>query len=238
MSGGTKVIYSSRLFGEYSPYYVNINGQARVYDSLRYLILDNPSKSFELDPISVLSLINFNYIAGDRTLVKDVSRIPWHSALYDDGTVTRYPPIPHGSVKMDEDAVAENLVNYMSDQLREVLSKHKTVWLGLSGGYDSRIVAGVLKKVATLDNEIKVLNWGAVDTRDTVYAKRIADHYQWEYVYVPTTSSTIKLLISYTVRQSAAEFAPFDYNPLEVTPAISDRISGMTQSCLPIMAIQ
>ena len=28
--------------------------------------------------LAVLSLINFNYILGDRTLVSNVSRMPWH----------------------------------------------------------------------------------------------------------------------------------------------------------------
>jgi len=225
MSGNGKVIYSSGLFGEYSPYYTTINGQAKVYDSLRQLIRETPSKDFELDPISVLSLINFGCIVGDLTLVKEVSRIPWHSDLHEDGKVTRHPPISHGSVKMSEDAVAERMIEYMSTQLSDVLSKHQTVWLGLSGGYDSRVVAGVLAKVATEDNEIKVLNWGPEDTRDTVYARRIADHYNWEYVHVTTCPSTIKSLMSYTVQQGGAEFSPFDYNPLEITPAISDRIA-------------
>lgn len=225
MASDRKVIYSSGLFGEYSPYYTIINGRAKVYDSLRQLIQDNPSKGFEFDPVSVLSLINFNHITGDRTLVKGVSRVPWHSDLHEDGTVTRHPPISHGSVKMDEDAVAEKIIEYMGAQLSNILSKHRTVWLGLSGGYDSRVVAGVLRKVATEDNEIKVLNWGAENTRDTVYARRIAEHYQWEYVYIPISPSTIKSMMTYTVRQGGAEFSPFDYNPLEITPAISDRIT-------------
>ncbi len=77
MISDRKVTYSSGLFGEYSPYYTVINGRAKVYDSLRQLIQDNPSEGFELDPVSVLSLINFSHIAGDRTLVKGVSRIPF-----------------------------------------------------------------------------------------------------------------------------------------------------------------
>ena len=225
MISDRKVTYSSGLFGEYSPYYTVINGRVKVYDSLRQLIQDNPSEGFELDPVSVLSLINFSHITGDRTLVKGVSRIPWHSDLHEDGTMTRHPPISHGSVKMDEDAVAEKIIEYMGAQLSNILSKHRTVWLGLSGGYDSRVVAGVLRKVATEDNEIKVLNWGAENTRDTVYARRIAEHYQWEYVYIPISPSTIRSLMTYTVRQGGSEFSPFDYNPLEITPEISDRIA-------------
>jgi asparagine synthase (glutamine-hydrolysing) len=56
----------------------------------------------------------------------------------------------------------------------------------LSGGLDSRIVAGILKKLEPqLESAIACVTWGQLQSRDVTYARRIASWYDWEFFHVP-----------------------------------------------------
>ena len=185
MCRSNSTIYSSGPFGEYSVYYAIIDGRTTIYDTLKEVIEDNHENTWDLDIAAVLSLLNFNYILGDRTLVKNICRVPWHSDVTSEGKVLRRPPIPHDHILLDERAIAKRMYELLCKYLAEyVANRHNIIWLTLSGGYDSRVIAGLLKKVTTNRNEVKVLNWGIPNSRDVVYAKKIAEHYKWEYIYI------------------------------------------------------
>jgi asparagine synthase (glutamine-hydrolysing) len=221
-----KVIYSSRLFGEFSPYCTVEGGTAKIYNTLAEVIEDNPRRKWRLDVAAVLSLLNFNYILGDRTLVENVWRVPWHSDITAGGDVIRRAPIPHDDIVLDAESTAKKAHDLLSKALTEnIVKQHATIWLTLSGGLDSRVVAGILNEVITDTNEVRVLNWGIPNSRDTVYAKRIADRYGWKYMYVPNNPESNISLISYAVEEGGAEISPIDYNPIEVEQSILERIS-------------
>ncbi len=55
------------MFGEYSPYLYVKDGKAVISDSIGEVISDLGERNVELDVAAVLSLLNFNYILGDRT---------------------------------------------------------------------------------------------------------------------------------------------------------------------------
>ena len=226
MSDKNRIIYSSGLFGEYSPYYVIKDGKAKIYDTVKEAIKDNQPSNYKLDVAAVLSLLNFNYILGDRTLVSGISKVPWHSDITIEGKVLRRPPIPHDDILLDEDIVAKRMYEILSTHLYEdVIKKHSIIWLTLSGGYDSRLVAGIIKKIVTRKNEVRVLNWGIENSRDVVYARKIAEHYGWEYIYIPYDHRYNIDTIKHVVEECGAEFSPIDYNPIEINPSILKKIN-------------
>lgn len=227
MSTSADVIYSSKIFGEFSPYLYTKDEEAVIAQSMSEAIIGLADNSLELDIASVLSLLNFNYILGDRTLIKNISRIPWHSDVKRDGQVIRNPPLPHDSIVLSEEEIALTMCSLLTEYLElEVLSKHKTIWLTLSGGYDSRIIAGILHRVNKPENTIKVLNWGLEDSLDVTYAKKIAENYQWEYVHVPFYDGYIEDIISVSSYEFGAELSPLDYSPLETNTRLLNKISS------------
>ena len=226
MGDKNKIIYSSSLFGEYSPYCAIVDGKAKIYDTIGDVIRDTPHLKYELDIAAVLSLLNFNYILGDRTLIANVSKVPWHSDITIKGKVIRKPPITHDNNLLDEKIIAKRMYDLLREYLYRIITrKHSVIWLTLSGGYDSRIIAAIIKEVATKKNEIRVLNWGIPNSRDVVYAKKIADHYGWEYFYIPYDHRSNIDLIKYAVEEGGAEVSAIDYNPIEINPSILTKIS-------------
>ncbi len=226
MVNNKNIIFSSGLFGEYSPYYAIFNGKAKIFDLIKDVIEYDSQINYNFDISAVLSLLNFGYILGDRTLVAEINKVPWHADITLEGEVIRRPPIPHGDIFLDEEKIAKKMHEILSRYLSEnILEKHSTIWLTLSGGYDSRITAGLLKQNATSKNDIKVLNWGLPDSLDVVYAKKIAEHYSWEYIYIPYDKKQVADLIGYTVEEGGAEISWMDYNPIEINSSITNKIA-------------
>jgi len=220
------IIFSSGLFGEYSPYYAIFNGKAKIFDLIKDAIEYDSQINYNFDTSAVLSLLNFGYILGDRTLVSEINKVPWHADITLEGNVISRPPIPHDNIFLDEEKIAKKMHEILSKYLSEnILEKHSTIWLTLSGGYDSRITAGLLKQNATSKNDIKVLNWGLPDSLDVVYAKKIAEHYNWEYIYIPYDKKQNADLIQYAVDESGAEISSLDYNPIEINSSITSKIA-------------
>jgi hypothetical protein len=173
------------LCGDFSPYWTIIDGSVVVADTAEEIFLAVPEEQRIFDTVSYVGLLQFNYMLGHRTLVKGVSRIPWRATLHGDGTVTRVPPIPHGNVRMTPAEASKKLRQCLEEELYDACRDAGDIYILLSGGLDSRIVAGILKKLEPrIRKNIKVATWGIEKSRDVVYARRIAEWYGWEFNYL------------------------------------------------------
>jgi len=145
-------------------------------------------RTVELDPAGVLSLLGFGYVCGNRTLVKGVSRKPWLSSLGPEGTF-RLQPIPrHGLLLSEPAETAQRLEALMLRELEEITIGRDQVFLTLSGGLDSRIVAGLVAKAAAegrIPSRITAVTWGLEDSRDVIYAHRVAQILGLDWEHVP-----------------------------------------------------
>jgi len=217
------LIHKSALFGEYSPYWYLKDGKACLCPDFTASVINLDRKI--LDPSAVLSLLNFLYIQGDRTLIQGLNKMPWHSDLLVDGTIVRHAPIPHGNQVMTAQQIADQMYKIMSTKIKEILSNHDTIWVTLSGGYDSRIVAGLVKKYS-INNAIHALTWGIENCRDVKYAQKLSKEYGWDWTFIPIESSSSMETIVYTVKEIGAEVSGIDYNPLEVHQQTLEKIKG------------
>jgi asparagine synthase (glutamine-hydrolysing) len=172
--------------GGFCPYWTKQGGQIWVADCLNSILDTVPGESRPIDPVAVLELLQFNYMLGDRTLVDGIKRMPWRSRLTCDGKLIRRPPIPHGSECAPPKQAAQILQALLSEELRSATQDHQRVFVLLSGGLDSRIVAGILKKTESQINApIVAVTWGQPLSRDVVYARRIAAWYGWQFIHIP-----------------------------------------------------
>lgn len=173
-------------FGGFCPYWTAVDGQVLVADTAEEIILALPEDKRIIDPVAVLELLQFNYMLGNRTLVQGVQRMPWHATLRGDGVIERRLPLPHANRYVSPQDVAQTLRELLEEELYNVTRNHQRVFLLLSGGLDSRVVAGVLKEIEPqLQAQIACVTWGHPESRDVVYARRIASWYGWEFFHVP-----------------------------------------------------
>ena len=155
-------------------------------DTAEEIIPAIPEEKRVVDPVAVLELLQVEYIAGNRTMVQGVQRMPWRATLNGDGTVERRPPLHHSKRLLKAREIARTLRARLEEELFEAAKDRARVFVMLSGGLDSRIVAGVLKRLEPqLQSSIRCVTWGEPKSRDVVYAQRIANWYDWELIHVP-----------------------------------------------------
>lgn len=173
-------------FGGFCPYWAVQNGEVIVADTADEIICSLPHDRREIDPVACAEVLWFNYVLGSRTLVRGIQRMPWRATLHADGTVHRRPPIPHGDAESGPEKVALRLRALLEEELYSAVQGHRKIYLLLTGGLDSRVVAGILKSLEPqLRTTITCVTWGRDDSRDVAYASKIASWYEWAFVRVP-----------------------------------------------------
>ena len=189
-------------------------------------------KSIKLDPVGLAAKAINAYLLGNRTLVEGVSRAPW-VALHksNSGWLPEKLP-PHGSNKAtDPDLFIRNLKQGLLDEIQAYVRGAKTVGILLSGGMDSRVVAGVVREVQQIEgNRFQVvgLTWGKETSRDVVYAKKITDRFGWDWHHYPLNSDVLARNIHH-MGKMGAEVSPLHLHAMPdvaVTPGIDVVLAG------------
>ena len=146
------------------------------------------------DPAAVLGIMSFNYVCGDRTLVNEVKRQPWLSEIGPDGEV-RLEEIPkHGRIWQNHSEIIKEFNDLLWQEALEVCKGRKEIYLLLSGGMDSRIVAGTLSMLCeegSLDVKPVCVTWGLEDSRDVVYGRKVAEILGFEWVHLNLTKEDL-----------------------------------------------
>jgi asparagine synthase (glutamine-hydrolysing) len=177
---------------------------SRFDEAIAYL----PEKNRLLDPVGLLSLLQFGYLCGDRTLVQGLTRLPLHSSIDSQGVITRRQQIPHSCRQILPEVAAKELLDLLTDEISEVVDGESHVAILLSGGLDSRITAGLLRKQQVKQGfDVTAITWGFKNSRDWVYSERICDIYNWQHVNIPITPSTVWQNIQRAVHRLGAEVA-------------------------------
>jgi asparagine synthase (glutamine-hydrolysing) len=144
-------------------------------------------RTLSLDTSAILSILAFNYPCGDRTLFREFRRQPWLSSLPRQGAPVLQAVPPHGFLWDDSRRIARQLSALLQAEAERVCSGREEVYVLLSGGLDSRIVAGVLhqlKQRGAIQATPVGVTWGLRDSRDVQYAKAAADllGFGWKHV--------------------------------------------------------
>ncbi|GGC56819.1 hypothetical protein GCM10011362_01430 [Marinobacter halophilus] len=179
----------------------------------------------ELDPIAVACKVGLPYLLGNRTLVTGIERAPWVEKPNGDGGWELMPLPEHRNRVPDQDEFVKEFVGTLQSELEGYIEGSSTVGILLSGGMDSRVVAGVLRKVQEQNPggfDVVALTWGAAGSRDVVYAERIAHQFGWALEHFPISVETLRDNIDVAGR-AGAEVSPLH---LHAMPAISG-LSGV-----------
>lgn len=169
--------------GTFYPHFTySKKGKFEFHSNLKFALNSIPDLK-ELDEVAIIELLSKNYILGDRTLIKGVYRSPWMAKPSDNKW--EFAQIPtHGYNQQQPEMIASTLFMLLVDELRQYIGNASKVGIFLSGGMDSRMVAGALEyliKEEKRDVSVCALTWGNSTSRDVVYAKEIAKRLHWEW---------------------------------------------------------
>lgn len=208
--------------GFYNPYYIKNKIPFIVKQKLNDIIPEL-KEELVIDPASAVSIINKNFIIGDRTLIRGIHRTPWQAVPNEEQNEWVYAQIPcHKKKQISEEEIAEHLFESICNEIEFYIGVKKKVGVLLSGGMDSRMVAGALDFLIRLGKltQIKVtgLTWGNQDSRDVRYAKEISARLGWDWKHYAVGINELVNNISETANYGC-EYSPIH---LHAIPQIRD----------------
>lgn len=144
----------------------------------------NKGKQLNFNYLGMFEVLSNHYMMADTTIINEIKRTPWLSNLKNNSYELFDIP-KHGSLMFDFEYIAENLFELLRNETISAIGNSKKVGILLSGGMDSRFVAGILydliKTKSISIDKVVAYTWGEEDSRDYNYAKIIAKELGWEF---------------------------------------------------------
>lgn len=214
---------NSNHLGFFNPYFIKKDGVFLIKENFGEIIklVDEPKK---IDLISIIELLNRNYFLGDRTIIQGINISPWMAKPNKSNNEWVFHDLPiHKEINLDEATIAEELFTRLQKEILSYIGEKKSIGILLSGGMDSRIVAGTLdylikSEILADDIIVTALTWGNENSRDVVYAKRIAEKLKWDWKHYSVTAENLKDNLN-EVAINGCEFSPIHLHAL---PQIRD----------------
>jgi asparagine synthase (glutamine-hydrolysing) len=168
-----------------NPYFLK-NKQKLIFDTKFESIISKTASTYTLNPKALLSFFNKFYFLADNSIVNEINRSPWMGMPNKDKTDWNFYDLPkHQNKIKKEENVANGLFELLCEEIVEYVGEAKSVGILLSGGMDSRMVAGCLHHLMhqkRIDlKRVVAYTWGNTDSRDYIYAKRLAHDLDWEF---------------------------------------------------------
>jgi asparagine synthase (glutamine-hydrolysing) len=175
-----------------------------------------PIEQRKIDPVGIAEILSSGFLLGNRTLVQGVRRAPWMAALDMQGK-WEFAALPqHGKQKLPMGAVVQKLKRALHREALSYVEGKRRVGILLSGGLDSRIVAGIIRELQLaheFTGDIVALTWGLQESRDVIYAREIAQGYNWAWLHFPL-GPEILLENIHIAGRLGAEFSPLHLHAL------------------------
>jgi len=184
-----------------------------------------------LDIIALTELVSWNTFIGDRTIDKNIKRRNWTLKSNEKNNYTNILSIiKHGTKSDTTYNISQGLHKLLKEEIAGYVKNSHSVGILLSGGMDSRIVAGILKQIQNERNgfDVTAFCWGIRPSRDPVYAEKIALMYKWQYEHFAITPTTLKRNIELAADMGCF-FAP---QHLHAMPDIAKRAVTLGIDCI------
>lgn len=177
-------------------YYWNAKNQF-VFGSQYKAISTEKGFPKEIDWTALGDFLSLGYSTGERTLFKHIRLLPPASiATIRRGgelTIRRYWDY---SFHNDEDPVRtakeyeKGFYSYLSEALKRQIETANRILIPVSGGYDSRILSGLLSKQEK--EKVIALSYGHEDAFDVMYGRKIARKCGFKHYSVPIKTDYLK----------------------------------------------
>ncbi len=154
-------------------------------------LLAGQAKPDDADEISALELMSAGYISGNRTLYKSLKCLqPGEMLVARKGQPVEllrwHKYIPDPAQNYNAERGRAELNDILDKSIRDVIARAggRPIWVPLSGGLDSRIIAAKLHEHGA--KSVETFSYGPKFNFEMVHARKVADAlgYKWRHVRV------------------------------------------------------
>lgn len=161
-----------------------VNGEV-VQDDFKNA-LDKCNDNLTIDWTALTSYFTYGFVSGDRTIFKEISRMPWMSEI-SDGNFELKPVPEHNLNTLNLEKIGDQLYDLLRNEIITATKNSEYVYILLSGGLDSRILAGVVAELhgeGFFKTKPKAFTWGIENSRDVFLARKTASilNLDWEHI--------------------------------------------------------
>jgi len=200
-----------------------------------------------LDLQSLYRFFVFGYIFGDDTLLKGVRRVAPASVISVDGkrvdTKTYWQPTFSNEFDLDLRGVSDEFNQRLIEGTAERFAYFKDIKIFLSGGLDSRLIAGAAEKAGI---SAETVTYGFEGSRDLTYGRMTSERLGFpnhQYITEPGVSTTYSDLLSLVVWLTASEtniksFTSTKYHPFLLERGVKNYSHGGTIGLVSTKLIQ
>lgn len=186
----------SDRFGAHRHYLLQHPGALHLSCEIKSLTphLDHP----EIDPAGLASMLSFGFHLGDLTLLKGIRCLPnarliWYRAEPGELSVDSYWTYPYGEQEPwggTEHELGEALHAHLKRALTRRMRGVRKILLPISGGLDSRAMAGLLAD-SGFSGDVLAYSYGQASSRDVRYGRAIAKKLGYRHVTIPSPDDLV-----------------------------------------------
>lgn len=181
--------------GFQNPFFIKQNDKL-ITNSNHLRLLEVKEGKNHLDFAAIVQLLNKGFILGDRTLIQGVNKTPWMGKLNEDKSDWEFFNLPsHEEKEFNEKEIAEYFYSLLKQEMLQYIKKFSQIGILLTGGMDSRIVACVLNDLIengeVSKKQVTAITWGKKDSRDVIYASKIAKLFKWEWIHLTVDAAEL-----------------------------------------------
>lgn len=167
--------------------YTNINGEWLITDQSRVIIEAMPG--FRLNETAIITYLTLGYLHGEQTFLENCNIVSagTYVVLNNKPTIHKYHNHIYDKVNLTDDEIMKGCVESMENSIKRMLLSigDRPIWLPLSGGYDSRLLACLFKKL-NVEN-VKCFTYGIPESYEVKISKQVAKTLGFPWYYVEYT---------------------------------------------------
>lgn len=167
--------------------YANINGEWVITDQSKVILDAMPE--FAPNENAIMTYLALGYLHGKLTFLDDcyIVSAGTYVVLSNKATVHEYHKHIYEKVNMTNEEIMEGCVESMENSIKRMLLSigDRPIWLPLSGGYDSRLLACLFKKLKV--KNVKCFTYGIPESYEIKISEQVANTLGFPWYYVEYT---------------------------------------------------
>ena len=167
--------------------YLKINSEWIITDQSRVIM--NFMPKYHIDEEVLKTYLTLGYLHQNQTFFSDckiVSAGTW--VLLKDKSITHeYHNFIHKKVLLNDEDIVRGAVSSLENAIKRIVISigERPIWIPLSGGYDSRLLACVCKKMNI--KNVSCFTYGLPDSHEVKTSKQVAKSLGFPWFYVEYT---------------------------------------------------